>query len=33
MENGILYKKGEANPNGKKATRGRKKVLIDIAQL
>ena len=31
MENGILYKKGEANPNGKKATRGRKKVLIDIA--
>lgn len=31
IENGVLYKKGEATPTGKKPSRGRKKILIDIA--
>ena len=30
IESGILYKKGEVSTAGKKPTRGRKKVLIDI---
>lgn len=30
VEQGIIYEKGEANYAGKKATRGRKKILIDI---
>lgn len=30
IEQGVIYEKGEANYAGKKATRGRKKILIDI---
>ncbi len=30
IEQGIIYEKGEANPLGQKAARGRKKILLDI---
>ena len=31
IEQGVIYEKGEVNPVGKKATRGRKKILLDIS--